>query len=127
MGGQRAGNSEDAHRLLLWARTFGKEMELFESMVKAYNCEQGWLGDHEVLTRCAVSVGLPKEEAKEVLADDSATSFDALEAGLQRSERLGVSGVPFFVVDNSQTVGGAIPSKHWLQYLQSVAARRHET
>jgi predicted DsbA family dithiol-disulfide isomerase len=124
--GQRAGNSEDAHRLLLWARTLGKEMELFESMVKAYNCEQGWLGDHEVLTKCAVNSGLPAEEAKNVLADSSTAFLEALEAGLRRSEHLGVSGVPFFVVDGCQTVGGALSSKHWLQYLQSAVAESIE-
>ena len=36
--GQRAGNSEDAHRLLLWAGP--RSLALFESMVKAYNCEK---------------------------------------------------------------------------------------
>merc|ERR1711918_271964 len=101
------------------ARSLGKEMDLFEAMVKAYNCEQGWLGDHEVLTRCAVSSGLPEEEAKKVL-EDPTVSLEALEAGLQRSERLGVSGVPFFVVNDCQTVGGAIPSEHFLKFFESV-------
>jgi predicted DsbA family dithiol-disulfide isomerase len=123
--GQRAGNSEDAHRLLLWGRTLGKEMELFESMVKAYNCEQGWLGDHEVLTRCAVSSGLPEDGAKEVLADPAFSRGD-LEAGLQRSERLGVSGVPFFILDDRETVGGAIPAELFLKYFESLAGGRTE-
>ncbi|CAK0818020.1 unnamed protein product [Prorocentrum cordatum] len=104
--GQRAGNSEDAHRLLLWAKSFGKDMELFESMVKAYNCEQGWLGDHEVLARCAAASDLSEDEARKVLKDPT-SSLEVLEAGLKRSERLGVSGVPFFVVDDRQTVPGA--------------------
>jgi len=94
-------------------------------MVKAYNCEQGWLGDHEVLTTCAVRSGLPEDEAKDVLADP-AISLEALEADLHRSERLGVSGVPFFVVDDRQTVGGAIPPEAFLKYFKAVAGGRTE-
>lgn len=126
LDGQRAGNSEDAHRLLLWARRFGKDMELFESMVKAYNCEQGWLGDHEVLTRCATAAGLPEDEAVKVLKDPT-SSLEALEDGLKRSERLGVSGVPFFVVNDRKTVPGAVPSEHFLQYFEYIASGRTET
>lgn len=120
LDGQRAGNSEDAHRLLLWARTYGKELELFENMVKAYNCEQSWLGEHEVLVRSAAKSGLPEEEARQVLADPNA-SLEALETGLQRSERLGVSGVPLFVVNDRQTVPGALPSDHFLRIFESLA------
>lgn len=120
LDGQRAGNSEDAHRLLLWARSFGKEMELFENMVKAYNCEQGWLGDHSVLASAAARSGLSEEEAKTVLSDSTSMLKD-LEAGLQRSERLGVSGVPFFVVDEQKAVPGAVPSDNFLDLFQAIA------
>jgi len=125
LDGQRAGNSEDAHRLLLWARSFGKDLELFETMVRAYNCEQGWLGDHEVLARSAVESGLPEEEARKVLADPK-SSLEALESGLERSESLGVSGVPFFVVNDRQTVPGALPSDHFLSMFESLASGRTE-
>jgi predicted DsbA family dithiol-disulfide isomerase len=118
--GQRAGNSEDAHRLLLWARSLGKDMELFENMVKAYNCEQGWLGDHDVLARSAARSGLPEDEARKVLADPQSFLED-LEAGLKHSESLGVSGVPFFVVNDRQAVPGALPSDQFLRMFEMLA------
>jgi predicted DsbA family dithiol-disulfide isomerase len=120
LDGQRAGNSEDAHRLLLWSRRFGKEMELFENMVKAYNCEQGWLGDHSVLALCAAKSGLPEEEAKRILADSTAM-LENLEAGLERTESMGVSGVPFFVVNDREAVPGALPANAFLQIFEKYA------
>ena len=52
---QRAGNSEDAHRLLLWASGYGgaprAQLALYAAMVEAYNCQRGWLGDHDVPAR----------------------------------------------------------------------------
>lgn len=119
--GQRAGNSEDAHRLLLWARTYGKDLELFEHMVKAYNCEQGWLGDHDVLAKCAVMAGLPEEDAKKVLSDPKSLLED-LEASLERSQHLRVSGVPFFILNDCRALPGSIPAEHFLRIFESLAA-----
>ena len=105
--GQRAGNSEDAHRLLLWAGP--RQLQLFEEMVKAYNCERGWLGDHAVLLDAVKRVeGLDAAEAQAVLADDRAFAPE-LESGLQRSASLGVHGVPAFFV-NGQPLGSGAPS-----------------
>jgi len=118
--GQRSGNSEDAHRLLLWARSLGKDLELFENMVKVYNCEQSWLGDHDVLAKCAAKAGLPEEEANKVLSDPKSLLED-LETGLQRSEHLGVSGVPFFVLNDRLPVPGSLPAEHFFRIFESIA------
>jgi predicted DsbA family dithiol-disulfide isomerase len=111
--GQRAGNSEDAHRLLLWASdvaSTAQTIDLFESMVRAYNCERGWLGDHEVLMRAVSRVqGLDGDAARAVLADESAYATE-LEAGLRRSSELGVRGVPAFFVDGRPLGSGALPA-----------------
>merc|ERR1719428_2144978 len=43
--GQRAGNSEDAHRLLLWAASEGADAwtALARELFVQYNCKRGWL------------------------------------------------------------------------------------
>ena len=103
---QRAGNSEDAHRLLLWAGSY--QLQLFEQMVRAYNCERGWLGDHAVLLAAVQSVdGLDAAAAQAVLADERAFAPE-LEAGLQRSSGLGVRGVPAFFVNGRPLGPGAL-------------------
>lgn len=102
---QRAGNSEDAHRLLLWAGP--RQLELFEQMVRAYNCDRGWLGDHSVLLAAVQNVrGLDVGAAKAVLADEGAFTTE-LEAGLQRAASLGVHGVPAFFVNGQPLASGA--------------------
>lgn len=117
--GQRAGNSEDAHRLLQWAGSFGKSLKLYEKLVYAYNCERGWLGDHEVLLSSAGRVGLDLEEARRVLGNAS-YGLDGLEAGLRFSRSLGVSSVPYFVVNNSQRFSGAISTSEFVRALQAI-------
>ena len=103
---QRAGNSEDAHRLLLWAGSY--QLQLFEQMVRAYNCERGWLGDHAVLLAAVQRVdGLDAAAAQAVLADERAFAPE-LEAGLQRSSGLGVRGVPAFFVNGRPLGPGAL-------------------
>ena len=103
--GQRAGNSEDAHRLLLWADSVDRNstLTLFESMVRAYNQERGWLGDHTILRRAVERSGLSVSAADTVLAEPSAFATE-LEAGLERARALGVTGVPAFFV-NGQLLG----------------------
>lgn len=120
MQGQRAGNSEDAHRLLLWARTHGKELELFQRLMQAYNCEQGWLGDHDVLAKCAVDVGLADRDARQVLADRT-THLEELDQLISHAQQLGVSGVPFFVVGGQKAGSGAVASDDFLRMFKALA------
>eukprot|EP00746_Dinoflagellata_sp_MGD_P168406 gnl/MRDRNA2_/MRDRNA2_99840_c0_seq1.p1 gnl/MRDRNA2_/MRDRNA2_99840_c0~~gnl/MRDRNA2_/MRDRNA2_99840_c0_seq1.p1 ORF type:complete len:250 (+),score=40.05 gnl/MRDRNA2_/MRDRNA2_99840_c0_seq1:99-848(+) len=117
-GLQRAGNSEDAHRLLHWARSWNKDLQLFQAMVKAYNCDRQWLGDHDVLTKCAEQVGLSGPEAAAALANKS-SSLHGLESGLERARNLGVSGVPFFVIDGQQTMSGAVHTEKFLEIFRA--------
>eukprot|EP00746_Dinoflagellata_sp_MGD_P118107 gnl/MRDRNA2_/MRDRNA2_54150_c0_seq2.p1 gnl/MRDRNA2_/MRDRNA2_54150_c0~~gnl/MRDRNA2_/MRDRNA2_54150_c0_seq2.p1 ORF type:complete len:600 (-),score=84.46 gnl/MRDRNA2_/MRDRNA2_54150_c0_seq2:345-2144(-) len=115
----QAGNSEDAHRLLLWARAWKKELQLFEAMAHAYNCDQKWLGNHDVLVKCAEEVGLAASEAALVLANQS-VALNELESGLNRSRDVGVSSVPHFIIDGKQiTMSGAVLAETFLELLQA--------
>merc|ERR1711959_699395 len=108
--GQKAGNSLDAHRLLAWARSQGKEDSLLEEIYRMYHCEAKWVGDRDVLIEAAGCAGLDVNEANEFLADESA-GMDEVRAGLERSRHLGVQGVPAFVVNGKRMVSGAQPSE----------------
>lgn len=71
---QRAGNSEDAHRLLLWAATeHGAQwLPLMGRMFEQYNCRRGWLGSPEVLEQAVEATTLPVKEAARIVADEAA-------------------------------------------------------
>merc|ERR1712178_222423 len=73
--GLKTGNTSDGHRLLVWARSLGKEEEMLTEMYKAYNIDGKWVGDHDVLLDAATKAGIDVDETKKFLADPS--SFKA--------------------------------------------------
>eukprot|EP00746_Dinoflagellata_sp_MGD_P066056 gnl/MRDRNA2_/MRDRNA2_27427_c0_seq1.p1 gnl/MRDRNA2_/MRDRNA2_27427_c0~~gnl/MRDRNA2_/MRDRNA2_27427_c0_seq1.p1 ORF type:complete len:150 (-),score=42.30 gnl/MRDRNA2_/MRDRNA2_27427_c0_seq1:276-725(-) len=111
--GQKAGNSLDAHRLLAWARSQGKEDALIEELYKSYNCEAKWVGDRDVLAEAAGRANLDVNAAKEFLANETA-AMDEVRAGLERSRQLGVQGVPAFLVNGQKMLNGAQPAEAFL-------------
>lgn len=117
--GQKAGNSLDAHRLLAWARSQGKEDALLEEIYKAYNCEAKWVGDRNVLVEAAGLAQLDANAAKEFLADESA-GIDEVKAGLERSEQLHVQGVPAFLVNGQHMLSGAQPSEAFVRLFRQM-------
>jgi 1-deoxy-D-xylulose 5-phosphate reductoisomerase len=71
----------------------------------------------ETLARVAAEAGLDADEARATLAsDDYAEDVRADEA---RAAAFGISGVPFFVIDERFGVSGAQPSNVFLEALQS--------
>jgi predicted DsbA family dithiol-disulfide isomerase len=101
----RGGNTFDAHRLLHLAATYELQDPLKERLMAAYHSEGESIGDVAVLERLAIEVGLPEIEVRGVLASDR---FAAEVRDDEHNARaLGVSGVPFFVVDRAFAASGA--------------------
>ena len=105
----RDGNTFDAHRLLHLAAAHGAQDALKERLFRAHFTEGELPADHETLERLAVEVGLPADEVREVLATDRyATDVRADES---TATALGITAVPFFVVDRAIGAVGAQPSE----------------
>jgi predicted DsbA family dithiol-disulfide isomerase len=101
----RSGNTFDAHRLLHLAAERGVQDDLKEALLAAYQTEGEAISNHEVLTKRAVEVGLEETEVRDVLAGDRyGVEVRRDEA---EGEALGLSGVPFFVIDGRYAVSGA--------------------
>ena len=83
MGELRSGNTRDAHRLLHLARARGRQAELAEALHRAYFTEQRSVFEHAALAD---------------VAEDE-----------QTARALGITGVPFFVIDRRYGVSGAQP------------------
>ncbi len=100
-------NTFDAHRLLAWAAQSGKQDALKERLFKAYMHEGKLLTDRDVLVDLAADAGLDPEHATAVLSgEDFAREVREDEAA---AAELGVTGVPFFVVDGRFAIPGAQP------------------
>ena len=119
LGDTRQGNSFDAHRLLQLARRSGSQGALKERLMQAYFTEGEPIGDPDTLARLAAEVGLDAEEVAETLAGDRSpktcapTSYRA---------RLGIRGVPFFVIDGRLGVEGAQPETLLIEALRQASA-----
>jgi len=103
----RGGNTFDAHRLLHLAAANGVQDALKERLMRAYLTEGELIGDHEVLTRVAVEAGLDAEQARAVLASDRYA--EEVRGDERTGASLGISAVPFFVVDRALGASGAQP------------------
>jgi predicted DsbA family dithiol-disulfide isomerase len=109
MDGLRSGNTRDAHRLLHLAKARGRQAELAERLHRAYFTEQASIFDHSSLADLAAGAGLGRAEALRVLASDE--YGEDVDADEQMARSLGVSGVPFFVIDRRYGISGAQPAE----------------
>ncbi|HLJ81932.1 MAG TPA: DsbA family oxidoreductase [Ktedonobacterales bacterium] len=103
----RYANTFDAHRLLHLAAAHDRQQEVKERLLRAYFTEGAAIGDPETLVRLVAEAGIDVDEARAVL-DGDAYADDVL-ADERQARALGITGVPFFVVDEKYGVSGAQP------------------
>jgi predicted DsbA family dithiol-disulfide isomerase len=103
----RPSASFDAHRLLHLAAAHSLQGPLMDRLMDGYFGEGLDLGDAPALSREAVQVGLSVDEVADVLASDRFT--DEVRADERAASKLGVSGVPFFLLGGKYGVSGAQP------------------
>lgn len=101
------GNTFDAHRLLHLARLRGVQLELKHALGQAYFTDGEPIGEADTLRARAIGVGLDPEEVDAVLTGDAFA--DEVRRDIDTARQIGVSGVPFFVVDGRLGVSGAQP------------------
>jgi predicted DsbA family dithiol-disulfide isomerase len=119
----RSGNTFDAHRLLHHAfDTGGAALQdrLKERLFQAYLTDGEPIGAPEALVRVAEQAGLDAGAVRAVL--DSDRYGDAVREDETQARRYGITGVPFFVIDEKYGVSGAQPASALLQALDTAWA-----
>jgi predicted DsbA family dithiol-disulfide isomerase len=106
------GNSFDAHRLIHLAKAQGHQDEMKERLMRAYFTEGAAIGDSETLARLARDVGVDPSGL------DGEAYADAVHADEELAARIGIRGVPYFVLDRRYGVSGAQPSEVLLDALE---------
>jgi predicted DsbA family dithiol-disulfide isomerase len=109
-------NSFDAHRFAHLAKQNGKGDEAEEALFNAYFTEGKNIADHEVLTDLGTTIGLDKTAIHQTLATNE-YAVD-VKHDVEQARQLGISGVPFFVLDNKYGVSGAQAVPMFLQTLE---------
>ena len=117
-----SGNTFDAHRLLLWAATLGKQDELLEAMYSSYFEKSLPLFSHLDLCSVAESVGMESVDVMNILESDQFKS-EAI-ADRELATQLGATGVPFFVVDMKYAISGAHPLEAFVQTINTAWSER---
>ena len=115
----KRGNSFDAHRLLHLAAERGRQAEMAERLFSAYFSEGAPISDRAALSRLAGEVGLDAEEG---LAGGAYN--EAVRADEERARALGITGVPFFLIDGRLGLSGAQPADAILSALTRASEGR---
>ena len=102
---RRTPSSVDAHRLVRWAAGFGRAGELVEALFAAHFTDGRDIGDATVLAAIAASCGLRPGAARAYLASDQ--DVEQVHGDNLRAHRLGINGVPCFVVSGGHAIAGA--------------------
>src|SRR5262249_12099166 len=111
----RGGNTFDAHRLIQLGKAHGTQDAVTERLMRAYFTDTVAIDDHETLVQSATEAGLAAGEARAVLA--SGEYADAVREDEELARRIGINGVPFFVLGRRYGVSGAQESDVLLEAL----------
>jgi len=106
---RRTPSSVDAHRLVRFAAREGRADAMVMALFSAHFTEGMDIGDPFVLTALAGASGLDPAAARAFLNSDS--EFDVVHAENLRAHRLGINGVPCFVIAGRHAIAGAQESK----------------
>jgi predicted DsbA family dithiol-disulfide isomerase len=104
----RTPNTLDAHRLIRWAHVTGKQHDMAERLFVAYWREGQDIGDRKVLAALAKQIGLDGDEVSNWLA--AGTDADAVLNEVDQAIRMGVQGVPCFILAQTHGLSGAQPA-----------------
>lgn len=116
-----AANTLDAHRLIRWAGGQGPAMQdkVVRALFKA-NFEDGRnIGDQAVLTEIAAEAGMDVSVVAALLPTDA--DRDAVREEITQAQRMGVTGVPCFLLENKYAVMGAQPTEALADAIRQVA------
>jgi predicted DsbA family dithiol-disulfide isomerase len=114
-------NTFDAHRLLHWAGTVGKQEALKNALFSAYFTDGRNPGDHAVLLDVAQKVGLDVTRAGQILESDE---FSAEVRGREKfyADR-GIRAVPSVIINDQHLIQGGQPAEVFERALRQLAGR----
>lgn len=98
-------NTRRLHSVIQLADTHGKQLEMVEALFKSYFSDGIDLSNNENIISIATQVGLYKEEVEKYLLRNESMTY-ILQAE-KETKKLGIRGVPFYIINNKYGVSGA--------------------
>jgi predicted DsbA family dithiol-disulfide isomerase len=113
-------NTRDAHRIIMLAGKSDVQPAVNEAFMKAY-FEQGVdLSNRDNLISIAVNAGMNEKDLTEMFANEEYVSEVITRE--QINYQRGVSGVPFFIINNKYGVSGAQPTSAFIEIFNQVGS-----
>jgi predicted DsbA family dithiol-disulfide isomerase len=119
-----AANTLDAHRVIRWAGAAGEAVQnrLVRRLFQL-NFEEGAnIGDHAVLTEAAREAGMDASVVETLLPTDA--DVEAVRHEIATVSRMGVTGVPCFLLEGKYAVMGAQDADTLADAIRQVAAAK---
>jgi predicted DsbA family dithiol-disulfide isomerase len=119
----RTPNTLLAHRLILFAEEQSKADAVIRALFRALFQDGRDVGRPEVLAAIAGEAGLDQAEVSEFLKDDRLAP--EVHAAHEQAERIGIRGVPVFIVDREHAITGAQPPEVLAGLIDVASAAHH--
>jgi predicted DsbA family dithiol-disulfide isomerase len=119
-----APNTLDAHRVIRWASSAEPDVQgnLVKRLFSLYFEEGADIGDHTVLAAAAEDVGMDRAVVEAMLATDA--DRGAVETEVATAARMGITGVPCFLLESRYAVMGAQDTETLADAIRQVAAAK---
>jgi predicted DsbA family dithiol-disulfide isomerase len=114
----RTPNTFMAHRLIWYAEQQGRQDAVVESVFRGYFVEGANIGMPSTLVQLADRSGLSVEAVERFLQSDEGT--EEVKAEEAAGHRLGIRGVPYFVLNQTSTISGAQPVDVFVSAIEKV-------
>jgi len=100
-------NSSKMHSLIYAAKETNKDIELIENFFKAFFIDGMNLTDFGIVSKVALDSGLDSETINAVFHENLFEKF--VQEDIIMSKKYNITGVPFYVIDDSIGISGAQP------------------
>lgn len=111
-------NTFDGHRVFQYAEEQGKGTEFFKRFYAAHFTEGEIISDTDAIVRMSEEVGLDGGAVRDIVENGKNT--DKVEQDIAQAQKLGVQGVPFFLVNDKYSISGAQPVELFQQALNQI-------
>lgn len=112
-------NTRNAHRIIQLAKHVNKQTDVKEAFMKAYFTDGVDLSKNENLITYATQAGMERNIVEQLLASDMGVA-EVIQAE-KEIQQLGITGVPFYIINNKYGLSGAQPPEAFIEVIQKAA------
>jgi predicted DsbA family dithiol-disulfide isomerase len=113
-------NTRNAHRLIQLAKENNNHVALVEALFKAYFTDGTDLSKTENLVEIAANAGMDRAKVEQFLQSDAGIA--EVEMTERELQQMGISGVPFYIINNKYGISGAQPSESFIKAFEEIAS-----